>query len=92
MSQWAAIFDWDGVIIDSSWQHEKSWELLATEEKRTLPPNHFRRSFGMKSEKIIPELLQWTNDPREVKRLSLRKSWELRCSSIFMVEFAFPPN
>ena len=73
MTPWAAIFDWDGVIIDSSRQHEKSWELLAAEERRTLPPDHFQRSFGMKSERIIPELLQWTNDPREVTRLSLRK-------------------
>jgi beta-phosphoglucomutase family hydrolase len=71
--QWAAIFDWDGVIIDSSRQHEESWEMLATEEKRALPLNHFKRSFGMKNEKIIPELLQWTNDPLEIRRLSLRK-------------------
>ena len=27
-SDWGAIFDWDGVIIDSSRQHLKSWELL----------------------------------------------------------------
>jgi beta-phosphoglucomutase family hydrolase len=72
-SSWAAIFDWDGVIIDSSRQHKKSWEMLAVEERRTLPPNHFERSFGMKNEKIIPDLLQWTNDPLEIRRLSLRK-------------------
>ncbi len=24
----AAIFDWDGVVIDSSAKHEKSWNLL----------------------------------------------------------------
>jgi beta-phosphoglucomutase family hydrolase len=70
---WGAVFDWDGVIIDSSRQHEKSWEMLATEEKRQLPPNHFKQSFGMKNEKIIPELLQWTTDPPEIRRLSLRK-------------------
>src|ERR1041385_7004492 len=72
-TSWAAVFDWDGVIIDSSRQHEKSWELLAAEERRNLPPDHFQRSFGMKSERIIPELLQWTNDLPEVKRLALRK-------------------
>jgi beta-phosphoglucomutase family hydrolase len=73
MTPWAAIFDWDGVIIDSSRQHEKSWELLAAEERLALPSDHFQRSFGMKSERIIPELLQWTSDPQEVKRLALRK-------------------
>ena len=70
---WAAIFDWDGVIVDSSRAHEESWERLAAEEQRTLPARHFQRSFGMKNEKIIPELLRWTTDPREIRRLSLRK-------------------
>jgi beta-phosphoglucomutase family hydrolase len=68
-----AIFDWDGVIIDSSRQHEKGWELLAAEEKRLLPENFFRRSFGMKNENIIPQLLQWTTDAAEIRRLSDRK-------------------
>lgn len=70
---WAAIFDWDGVIIDSSRQHERSWEQLTQEEKRALPPNFFKRSFGMKNERIIPELLGWTSDPADVRRLSDRK-------------------
>lgn len=67
------IFDWDGVIIDSSRQHEESWERLAVEEKRDLPPNHFKIGFGKKNEWIIPTLLRWTDDPAEVHRLSLRK-------------------
>ena len=73
MQNWAAIFDWDGVIIDSSRQHEQSWEQLAREEKRALPPNFFKRSFGMKNERIIPELLAWTNDAAHVRQLSDRK-------------------
>ncbi len=73
MRTWGAIFDWDGVIIDSSRQHEESWELLAREEDHPLPPDHFKRSFGMKNEQIIPELLGWTREPTEIRRLSLRK-------------------
>ncbi|MGD0017558.1 MAG: HAD family phosphatase [Verrucomicrobiia bacterium] len=73
MQTWGAIFDWDGVIIDSSRQHEESWELLAREGDRLLPPDHFKRSFGMKNEQIIPELLGWTREPTEIRRLSLRK-------------------
>ncbi len=73
MNSWAAIFDWDGVIIDSSRQHERSWEMLAAEERRSLPVDHFKRSFGMKNETIIPELLGWTRDAGEIRRLSLRK-------------------
>lgn len=69
----AVLFDWDGVIIDSSRQHEESWERLAVEEEKTLPPDHFTVGFGKKNEWIIPNLLRWTEDVAEVKRLSLRK-------------------
>jgi beta-phosphoglucomutase family hydrolase len=68
-----AIFDWDGVIINSAVQHETSWERLAKECGKTLPENHFKRGFGMKNEVIIPELLHWTTVPTEIRLLSLRK-------------------
>jgi len=68
-----AIFDWDGVIINSAAQHEVSWERLAKECGKALPSNHFKRGFGMKNEVIIPELLRWTNAPVEIRILSLRK-------------------
>jgi beta-phosphoglucomutase family hydrolase len=68
-----AIFDWDGVIINSAAHHEASWERLAKECGKPLPVNHFKRGFGMKNEVIIPELLQWTTVPTEVRILSLRK-------------------
>ena len=67
------LFDWDGVIIDSSQQHEESWERLAKEEGKPLPVDHFVKGFGKKNEWIIPSLLKWTNDEAEVARLSLRK-------------------
>lgn len=70
---WGAIFDWDGVILDSSRQHEESWRLLARENGLALPEDFFRRSFGMKNERIIPELLGWTRDPETVRRLGDRK-------------------
>jgi HAD superfamily hydrolase (TIGR01509 family) len=70
---WGAIFDWDGVIIDSSKQHEEGWELLSREISKPLPDGHFKKGFGMKNEFIIPRILRWTDDPDEVKRLSLRK-------------------
>lgn len=70
---WAAIFDWDGVIIDSSRQHEESWDRLATEIDKPLPEGHFKAGFGRKNEFIIPNILHWEDDPAEVRRLSLRK-------------------
>ncbi len=72
-ADWGAIFDWDGVIIDSSKAHEESWERLALETGHTLPPDHFIKGFGRKNDFIIPELLGWTRDPQEITRLSLRK-------------------
>src|ERR1700761_8705150 len=68
-----AIFDWDGVIINSAAHHEVSWERLAKECDKVLPDGHFKRGFGMKNEVIIPELLKWTSVPTEVRILSLRK-------------------
>lgn len=69
----AALFDWDGVVIDSSEKHERSWELLAAESGRVLPPDHFLRGFGRKNQIIIPEILAWTRDPGEIEKLSQRK-------------------
>lgn len=71
--EFAAIFDWDGVIIDSSAQHERSWELLAAEINKTLPEGHFKRGFGKKNAVIIPEVLGWATDAAEVQALGDRK-------------------
>ena len=73
MSKFAAIFDWDGVVIDSSAQHEKSWELLAAETGRSLPTGHFKKGFGKKNQVIIQEILGWSYDPEEIRRLGDRK-------------------
>lgn len=59
--------------MDSSDAHRKSWELLAAEEQRSLPPDHFQRGFGMKNPEIIRNLLKWTDDPVTIDRLSKRK-------------------
>jgi len=67
------IFDWDGVVVDSSRQHEGSWERLARHEGRPLPEGHFKRGFGKKNHFIIPNLLGWTRNPGEIERLSQEK-------------------
>ena len=72
-AKWAAVFDWDGVVIDSRRQHEESWERLAKEASLPLPTDHFLKGFGRKNEYIIPRLLRWTEDPAEIRALSLRK-------------------
>jgi beta-phosphoglucomutase family hydrolase len=72
-AKWAAIFDWDGVILDSSKHHEESWERLAKERGKILPEGHFLRGFGRRNVEIMRDLLQWSDDLQEIQRLSLRK-------------------
>ncbi len=70
---WGAIFDWDGVVIDSSAAHEESWERLSRETGKALPEGHFKKGFGRKNEVIIPEILAWSGDPDEIQTLARRK-------------------
>ena len=69
---WGVLFDWDGVVIDSSSQHERAWELLAAERDLVLPEGHFKAGFGKKNEIIIPTL-GWGDDAVIVRELADRK-------------------
>jgi HAD superfamily hydrolase (TIGR01509 family) len=69
---WGVLFDWDGVVIDSSAQHERSWQLLARERGISLPEDHFKAGFGKKNEMIIPAL-GWGDDPALIRELADRK-------------------
>lgn len=73
-----ALFDWDGVVIDSSRQHEQSWEDVAREAGLPLPDDHFKRGFGMKNQVIIPDILGWSHDPEEIEDLGRRKEERYR--------------
>ncbi len=73
MPKIGVIFDWDGVVIDSSSMHERSWEMLAEEENLYLPENHFKLGFGRKNQYIIPNILHWSNSADEIARLGYRK-------------------
>jgi len=68
----AVIFDWDGVVVDSSAHHERSWEILAARRGLHLPPDHFKRGFGKKNNVIIPDL-GWATDPAAVDALAHEK-------------------
>lgn len=68
----AVIFDWDGVVVDSSAHHERSWEILAAQRGLPLPADHFKRGFGKKNNVIIPDL-GWATEPAEVDTLAHQK-------------------
>lgn len=72
-ARYAVLFDWDGVVVDTSRQHKESWEILARENDMPLPHDHFTRGFGKLNRVIIPDILGWTDDPVEVTRLGDRK-------------------
>ena len=78
MYSWSVIFDWDGVIVDTSRQHEEAWELLAAELGHPVPHGFFKPSFGMKNDKVISELLRWTTDPAEIERIARAKEERFR--------------
>src|SRR5690606_1511367 len=68
-----AIFDWDGVIVDSARIHRMAWEALAQEEGKVLPQGYFEQSFGLKNADIIPSILKWTREENKIQRWSARK-------------------
>jgi beta-phosphoglucomutase family hydrolase len=70
----AVIFDWDGVIIDSHDQHEKSWVLLAAELGRSITTEQFNSTFGQRNETIIPKL-GWAKpgDTARIEKLARHK-------------------
>jgi len=73
LAPFGAIFDWDGVIIDSGKLHAQSWKMLAAELGKTVAPDSFIRGFGMKSARIIEEIHAWATEPAEIARLTNRK-------------------
>jgi beta-phosphoglucomutase family hydrolase len=72
----AAIFDWDGVIIDSHDQHAESWTMLAEEQGSALPEDFFKKSFGMRNQSIFPMFFSaWVDagDHARIAQLADRK-------------------
>ena len=69
------IFDWDGVVIDSRAAHEESWRLLFAELGRPMPPDFFRKTFGMRNQQIIPLSFDFlrADDAAGIARLGDRK-------------------
>ena len=73
MPQIGFIFDWDGVVVDSSNLHEKSWNILAKEINLSLPDAHFKKGFGKRNAVIIPEILGWSHDKAKIEKWGKRK-------------------
>jgi len=64
----AVLFDWDGVVIDSKSQHERSWNRMAATYDLPLPEGHFLKGFGKRNEEIIPDILGWSTTAEETQK------------------------
>jgi HAD superfamily hydrolase (TIGR01509 family) len=71
--RWGALFDWDGVLVDSKALHRAAWDQVAREVGQTHGPAEFGRHFGTQNRRAIIEILRWTGDEAEALRISERK-------------------
>ncbi|GMY30319.1 5-amino-6-(5-phospho-D-ribitylamino)uracil phosphatase, chloroplastic [Fagus crenata] len=70
-----AIFEWEGVLIEDNPDLEnQAWLVLSEEEGKSPPPAFMlRRIEGMKNEQAISEVLCWSRDPSQLRRMAGRK-------------------
>lgn len=70
-----AIFEWEGVLVEDNPDLEKqAWLAVSQEEGKSPPPAFIlRRIEGMKNEQAMSEVLCWSRDPGELKRMGARK-------------------
>jgi beta-phosphoglucomutase len=74
----AIIWDLDGVIVDSSQQHRRSWQQVAAETGVTFTDDDFWATFGRSNAAIIP--LHWGAHltPAQIDSLANRKEAAFR--------------
>lgn len=70
----SAVFDLDGVLIDSGPYHYESWKQLARLYGLDFPESLFRETFGMPNFLILPRLFRKPDmSVEEIRRLSDQK-------------------
>lgn len=72
-SDYAVLWDVDGVIIDSGEQHRLAWARMAAEEGLPFSDEAFWATFGMRNADILPRMFGITGPAERVQRLSDRK-------------------
>jgi len=63
---YGAIFDMDGVIVDTGWAHRQAWAEFARMHGAEFTDEAFIRTFGMQNYQIIPIVLGHTVPPAEI--------------------------
>jgi len=72
-SEYAVIWDVDGVLIDSGEQHRRAWEQLAREEGLPYSDAAFWATFGMRNGDIFPRMFGVSGPPERIVALGERK-------------------
>ena len=65
-----AIFDHDGVLVDSLAFHQNAWQILGDREGLPLTPEFIHKTFGMTNPSIFRLLLGDSADPADLQRYS----------------------
>lgn len=77
--RFAAIFDLDGVIVDTRWAHQKAVKRLCEDHGRVISADEFNsRVFGRRNYGWIPEFFGRDLQPADVERLSEEKEARFR--------------
>lgn len=70
VSDWSAIFDMDGVLVDSSEAHFQAWHRLGMREGKPFTRELFQLTFGMHNQQIVPLWMEREVDQAELDRLA----------------------
>lgn len=68
----AVLWDLDGVLVDTALLHYEAWRQFLNELGRSLSEEEFRRTFGLRNDLILREILGDV-PAEELRRLSERK-------------------
>jgi len=74
--KFGVILEWEGVVVedDDPDLEPRVWYVLSLEEAKSFPPDAMLKEIeGMRTEQAISEVLCWSEDPEEIKRLAARK-------------------
>uniref|UniRef100_A0ACD5V5W1 Uncharacterized protein n=1 Tax=Avena sativa TaxID=4498 RepID=A0ACD5V5W1_AVESA len=75
-NRFGVILEWEGVVVenDDPDLEPRVWYVLSLEEAKSFPPDAVLKEIeGMKTDQAISEVLSWSEDPEEIKRLAARK-------------------
>lgn len=72
-SVWGAVFDFDGVVVNTESHHEACWRQVADELGLAMTREQFLLGFGVKNALFISQILGWTDDPTKIEEICRRK-------------------